>query len=343
MTNIYDKKKYYLSLAGSGDPWSVLTKVRGNLLKALHDIQTIDKLSKIFDMSEEEILVELQPMIEASLVNEENNHYRPTFFISNLDETNKVVNHTKKTGKILANTIFSRWEDIETSYNQLSISKNYLFENQAFMLVGSRILDIGLLEALSRDESLMTSAPSRPSPNKPDAKYYFYMVEGKLEHLGKYGQDDIKLPNTDWLLLNFGQGWIDNKSNDERDNFEKRCNELINSEKSQNPQKLAKQLEIPFMDEKDSRMWAETVKNYATILMKMLKDNKENLLEFYQTLGSSKYSHNSFGEFICWYVHLAYAWAIDFLAEKKVISIPSNYFSAIILHQKGSEGLLVNK
>jgi hypothetical protein len=338
--NIYEKKKLYLSMAGSGGPWKALTKERRSLLRALHDGLSLERLADIFGMSTEEILFEIKSMQKASLVKEENGRYIPTFFIASSSETQKVYSHSKSTGKMLAETLFSQWDELERSYSKLSISSSHPFKEQAFMLVGSRLLDIGLLGALSHDKSLLTPSPSRPSPGRPDSRYYFWMVEGELEHLGKYGQSDIPLPQENWYFLTFGQSWICGKRNEARKAIEEKYEEIMKSNRAENPESIAKDLNTPLLTKKDSLIWRDVTEQISDSLLNKLKAQSTELRQFFRNLKASQYAHNSFGEFFCWYIHLAYNWAIDTLIEKRVMNLPPERFSAIILYREGEEGVL---
>ena len=339
--NIYEKKKLYLSMAGSGNPWEALTKERRYILRALHDGLSLEMLAEVFSMSDEEILAEIKPMQEASLVKEENGRYVPAFFIcASISETEKVYSHSKSTGKMLAETLLSQWNGLERSYSKLSISRSYPFNEQAFLLVGSRLLDIGLLGALSRDKSLLTPAPPRPSPGRPDSRYYFWMVEGELEHLGKYGQEDMPLAQKNWYFLTFGQSWISGKRNEAREAIEKNYEKIMKANCIENPESIAKELNIPLLTKKDSLIWKDVTKKHSDSLLNELKALSTEFEQFFRTLKASQYAHNSFGEFFCWYIHLAYVWAIDALIEKGVMTIPQEHFSAIILYREGEEGLL---
>lgn len=281
-------------------------------------------------------------MVETILAKKENqNNCIPTFFIAGRSETEIIYQHSKGTGNILAEVLLSKWDDIEKIYSKLSISQIYPLKNQAFMLIGSRIFDIGLLGALSEDKTLLEPAPKRSSPEKPNARYYFWMVEGNLEHLGKYGQEAITLPWPNWYFLTFGQSWIQKDRNKVRDTFEKKCVEMINSGLLKSPESLAENLEVPFLNKDDSFLWGDLTNQLSKELLKTVKGQKDSFKEFYNTLKASTYASNSFGEFFCWYIHLAYVWAIDNLIERDLIIIPSKYFSSIIMYREGQEGLLV--
>jgi hypothetical protein len=339
-TNIYKNKKIYCSIAGSGDPWSSLTQLRRWMLLALHDGLTIERLSEVFNMSDEQIISELQPLKESNLVKVVDNKYTPDFFISNLSETKKVYSHSKSIGKALAEALLADWDQLEQSFSQLSFSKAYSLKEQGFMFVGARILDLGVLGALARDKTLLEAAPTRPSPERPDGRYYFWMVEGEPEHLGKYGQDDTDLSWTNWHLLNFGQTMIGGIVNLKRRAFEAKGANIIKSKAAESPESLAKILNVPFLSKEDSNAWAQVSRQVSGKLLNILKEKTAEFRNFYSTLKASQYANNSFGEFFCWYYHLAYAWAIDELQEREVIIIPPEHYCGLVMYREGQEGLL---
>jgi len=338
--NIYKDKKIYCSMAGSGDPWSAITGPRRPILLAMHDGLNIERLAEVFNMSVEQMISEIKPLQESNLVRRVNNSYKPCFFVANLGETKKVYSHSKSTGRMLAEALLTEWDKLERSFSELSFSKSYSLKEQGFMFVGARILDIGVLGALVRDKDLLTTAPSRPSPERPDGQYYFWMVEGEPEHLGKYGQEDTDLSWTNWHFLNFGQSVINGKLNLKRRFFEYKSAEIIKSNRSESPELLAKELNVPFLNKKDSMSWDEVSRSVSSELLKILKDKSSDFKKFYDTLKASEYTNNSFGEFFCWYYHLAFAWAIEALEEEGAIVIPPEGYSAIVLYREGQEGLL---
>ncbi len=338
--NIYKDKKIWCSMAGSGDPWSALTRPRRPILLAMHDGLNLDRLAEVFNMSVEQMISEIKPLQESTLVKVVNNRYTPDFFIANISETKKVYSHSKSIGKILAEALLKEWDKLERSFSELSSSSSYSLKEQGFMFVGARILDLGVLGALVRDKTLLTIVPSRPSPKRPDGQYYFWMVEGEPEHLGKYGQDDTDLPWAHWHLLNFGQSIINGKRNLKRRIFQYKSTEIIKSNRSESPELLAKKLNVPFLNKEDSKSWKKVSRLISSKLLKILKDKSSDFKKFYNTLKASKYTNNSFGEFFCWYYHLAYAWAIDALHERGAIIIPPERYSGIVMYREGPEGLL---
>ncbi|MCK5256156.1 MAG: hypothetical protein KAQ81_09050, partial [Deltaproteobacteria bacterium] len=137
--NIYEKKKYHLSLAGRGNPWKVITSRRKSILSALHDCLPLKKIAETFSLTLPELISEIKPMVEASLVIKKGESYYPAFLISNLNETLKIYEHSKEMGKIIAEYLSSIWEEIEKDYKQLSISQSQSFSDSSFFFIGGRI------------------------------------------------------------------------------------------------------------------------------------------------------------------------------------------------------------
>lgn len=339
-SNIYANKKIFPTMAGSGDPWSALTKKRLQIMIALHHGLNITQLAEVFNTSENQMKDEINPLIKSSLVKVENNNYFPDVLIADKNEAEKVYLYTKNIGIELSEALIADWSTLENSFSDLSISKSYTLKDQGFMLVGSRILDLGVLGVLVRDKSLLLSAPYRPSPKQPDGKYYFWIVEGAFVYLGKYGQDDTDLKWTNWHILNFGQGNINGKWNKKRNEFEEKIQAIIELDTLDTPEKFAEKLRVPFLNKDDSKIWEEVSTETSIKLFKILKNNETEIKSFYGSLRTSEYSNNSFGEFFCWFYHLVYAWAIDDLIEKEMIIIPSERYSGIVIYREGEEGLL---
>lgn len=340
--NEYQKRNLRCSMAGRGDPWSALTKERLAILMAMHDGLEIKDLADVFGMSTQQVLTQIKPLCDSHLVKEQNGRYRPDFFIANLSETKKVYKHSKRIGKKLADALATQWARVKLAYSELSLSKNYSIEDMGFILVGSRILDMNVLQALVNDRRLLTVAPARPSPTRPDGQYYFWMLECEPKHLGKYGQEDTDLRWPNWHLLNFGQTLIGKGVNRARQEFEKRSAKLTKSHRLKNPRMLAQALNIPFMHKKDSRLWEKFSREISGHLLPVLNENGADIQAFYKTLKASQHTNNAFGEFFCWYYHLVYVWAIDDLLKRGLISIPADKHSGLVMYLEGPQGLVSN-
>lgn len=337
----YNRERVHLSLAGSGDPWSVFTSLRKQILRVLHDYPELDHVSRIIGKPEDEIKREIEPLIEASLAYKENNLYRPSFLVTNEKETALVVSQADRIGSYLADKLLDQWETIIADINSLEVMERYHINDIAFFLVGGRLLDIGLLEALSTTTDLMPQAPPRPSPDRPDAHYYFYMVEGEHENLGKYGQDETKLLQTGWYYITFGRNVIDDIPNQPRADLDKKCSEILNTHNNISPDQLGVKLKIPVFNPSDAETWTNAAARYSSELLGVYGDYQKELLDLHSTLKSGEYAPNSIGEFVCWFAHVAYCSAIDTLVSAGVMKIPEHRFQAAIWYrEREGEGLL---
>jgi hypothetical protein len=234
------------------------------------------------------------------------------------------------------------WKNINNEYAKLSISQKYSIDDLSLTLIGSKLLDIALLEAFVKDKALLKPAPKRPSPKRPDAQYYFYMIEGPVEYHGQYGEDSKDLPWENWTFFTFGKNIIEGKYNEPRGKLEEKCSKLLEKDDLTNPDELATLLDVPIISKEDSLVWRKLCNKIANKILMKVKEKEEKILSFYNTLDTSKYTHNSLGEFICWYIHLAYSWAIDFLVEEKIIKMPPEKYDALIIYMEGAQGLLVS-
>jgi hypothetical protein len=256
-------------------------------------------------------------------------------------ETKIVYDHACDFSSNLADIIEEDLEDLKDSYEALSISDEFGFNETALFLVGGRIMDIKLLEKLSMGNRIMPPAPSRPSPNRPDARYYFFMVEGDVHQLGGFGQDDSNMPWKRWHYITFGQNVIDAKSNPKRAEMDARYSELIDSGDATSPEEVAKKLGIPLMTPVDSSYWENTADVYAEKLCRCFEEHEKSIKALHQGLAAGIYAPHSIGEFFCWYTHIAYAHAIELLEERGIIHIPESRFQGMIFYrERENEGML---
>ena len=311
-------------------------------MRELHDYPDLNELATHLETNPELLRAEIQPLMEASLVSESQGQYRPTFLITDDTETLRVYEHACAFGLKLANRTESNLENLKKSFTKLDLSGHFEFENLAFLFVGGRILDIKLLEKLTRGDRIMPPAPPRPSPDRPDAHYYFYMVEGEPEHLGKYGLEDMDLPWKSWHYYSFGLNLVDGSPNLEREQMEARCKEILDLSIIDNPDGLAQELDLPIIRPTDSRIWSNASNSLAEVLKQCYLEEWTSIEALHSMIKSGEYAPNSLGEFVCWYAHIAYCSAIDSLESTGVIQIPqTKYQAAIWYREQEQEGLLV--
>lgn len=329
-------------MAGSGDPWSYFKPSSKLTLRALHDGYSLVDIQRMFQTSEDDLLEKIGLLVDAGLVKKERGRYCPAFLIVDAEETTKTFYHAKRFGRIIADELTNNLEAITRGFSYLEISERHTLDELSLVLIGSKILDIALLEVLAKDRTLLRPPPKRPSPNRPDARYYFFMIDGPPDYLGKYGENSENLPWTNWTFITFGQNTIQGQKNIPRENLEARCNEMLEKHKPKTLETLAEGLHVPVLSCKDSLAWRETARNAAQQILLKIKENEDILLRFYNSLKASKYPNSNIGEFMCWYIHVAYAWAIDFLVEEKIIYMPDDKFGSLIMYSEAPEGLLAS-
>ncbi len=334
--------RLYPSMAGRGDPWPVITLQRLQIMMALHHGESVSQIAKRLNVNSSHIYAEIQPLLEYHLLEIRNQRIIPSIFIADQKEAELTYDFAQIIGNRLAQVIIQDWNGIENTFSRLSIGRDCSLKKMGFMLIGSRIIDIGVLGALVRDKTLLAPAPHRPCPLQSDARYYFWIVEGKDTHLGKYGQEDTQLRWPGWHVLNFGQSKIDGKTNRKRTELEKKIVYMAQSDQISSPQKIAEYLKIPCLNPEESEIWELICTQQSRMLLMTLKENETEIRDFYRSLKSSGYSDDSFGDFFCWFYHLVMAATIDHLEKKGVIAIPTERCCGLVMYRNGSEGLLAD-
>jgi hypothetical protein len=333
MTSTPDPEQLHVIMAGDGNPYAVLSARRRQLLFLANQNHSFNELSQLLSITREELRADIDMLRDYSLVldgSDAHEHVTPTFLIASAKQVLQVTALASEIGRELAQRLLDHWTELEEAYPNLHMSKKTSFENAAFLIVGDLILDVGLLSALAKDATLMPKAPTRPSPDRPDARYYVWMIEGKAEDLGRYGQRASALPWKSWLHITYGQYWIDGRLNEAREAHDDEAKRALESADS--PSALAAQLNIPFLNEDDTIQWGQTMEPHTQRLVDVYLSAESRLKECFHDLTTA----GVFAEFFCWLDHLAYGHAIDALAEEGVLEIPFDRFAAAIVHESAS-------
>ena len=334
----YDAGNLHAVMAGNGDPYAVLTPLRMRLLRGLHDLPVNTNLASALGLTETMLNQEVAALQAASLVSERHGRLRPNFVIADAVEAARVAAHAREAGDELAAQLALNWAAIDADYRRMAVSAEFALADIAFLLVGDRVLDVGLLDALALDRRLMRSAPLRPAPRTPDARYYFWMIEGDADYVGWYGQRTNKLAWTEWQLITFGRYQSDGMPNTARNAFEAHARAVTDANRTLNPMRLARSLQIAAVTLEDARIWAEAAAHYARRLVEVYLRSVDALRQLYAGLGAHAYAPDGFGEFFCWYDHLAYAFAIERLADNGYLQIPAEQFQAALWYEGTAKG-----
>jgi hypothetical protein len=190
------------------------------------------------------------------------------------------------------------------------------------LFVGANILDVGLLECLVQHNELMPETPRRPAPGNPDAHYYFWMIDGQPGDTGRYGQNMLPVPYAGWSFFTFGQYHIGQQFNKTRQTYETQV--LEDSEQQATPQQLADRHHLTVVHADDAALWRSVARRQSKQLLAIYIDNESSIRDVHASLRDS--DPGTFGEFVCWYDHVAYSHAIDRLEQSGMLSIPAARF-----------------
>ena len=328
----------HAGMVGVGNPYRVLTPERLPLLPALLEYPEVAGLAVALGRPAGEVCADLEALAASGIVALEGDRARPLALIVNADEIARVDSLAARAGAQLAQGVASSWPLIEALWPRLDISRRYTLAEVSFLLVGDRLLDIGLLDALADDGRLMPPAPPRGGRDDPAARYYLYVVEGDETALGQYGQRVTALPWPDWAHLTFGRYGTTVAPNRERARHDERLRAALDrADPPFDAAALARQVGLPFVDEHDSRVWSR----FAGALARDLVDGYRSLLGeltvLYDGLRAAHAGVTTFGEFFCWFDHLAYAYAIDELVASGRIVMPDGGVTAAIWHEQAGD------
>jgi hypothetical protein len=331
----FDAKKLHVAMMGSGDPRRHLTPLRKRLLRALLDDPSDLVLGRTFGLAPYELATELEPLESAGLVTRTPEGHRPALLVVAAEEVAPVVARARRSAAAQAAYLETCWLDLQGAMGELEVV-GWDPPELAFFLVGNWLLDQSLLAALARDGDLMPPAPHRPSPNDLEARYYLWLVEGRQEDLGRYGQRASALPWEGWHLVTFGEYVVNGDDNSGRMDLEARAVGIVQKGDG-SPTALARALGVPAFSQNISSIWLERTYPVAEALVGLYRAERPDLERLYSGLRASSHLRDGLGEFVCWYDHLVFAHTIDLLAERGKMVVPSSRFVAA-LWQTPTEG-----
>lgn len=260
----------------------------------------------------------------------------PNLVVATEAEAERVSAHAFGVAGGLVDAIERRWDEIETLYQSLDISRLQSFAEAGLLFVGDFVLDIGLLDALAMDGTLMPPAPVRSVGKLKPGRYYLWLIKGQPQLLGQYGQRQIDLPFPGWTLTTYGQYFVNGKPNVARQELIDRV--MSEAKLVSDPIELAARVGLSPISAADMNRWRTEISELLLDLVSAYKEAEESIRSLYAELGQGPEPERTFGEFFCWYDHLAYAHAIDRLAARARLSIPNERFAAAIVHPWSAPG-----
>lgn len=323
----------HAAMVGIGNPYRVLTPGRLPLLAGLLEHPEAAELAAALGRDEPEVRADLAALAAAGIVAREGERCRPLAMVADAAEVALVDASARRAGALLAQAVASVWPLVEAVWPRLDASRSHTLAEMSFLLVGDRLLDVGLLDALAADGRLMPPAPPRQDRDDPAARYYLCVVAGEATALGQYGQRATALPWPGWAHLTFGRYGTPTAPNRERGRHDARLRATLgDADPPDGPAALARQLGVPFVDAHDTRVWDGFARALASELVGGYYGLLPELTALFERLRVATLGATTFGEFFCWYDHLAYAHAIDALVAAGRIVLPHGAVTAAIWH-----------
>jgi hypothetical protein len=311
--------RLHLAIAGKGDPVAVRRIITPELRQALLDLHVSGTSSRADEL------------IDLGLAFRTESVAIPCIFVATEAEAERVSTHAHRVARHLAEAVESHWSKLKALYHELECSRSTAFDEAAFLFVGDFALDNGLLDVLAVDGSLMPPAPMRLLGDLNPDHYYLWLIEGPPQLLGQYGQRQIALSNSDWAITTFGQYHIGSDPNHERQALIDRAVENARDD----PRTLATRLRIPTITTNDQEIWERGIASLLADLLGVFKQSESSIRALHHELVRGFEPERTFGEFFCWYDHVAYAHAIDFLAARGHLRIPEARFTSAIVQISG--------
>ena len=323
------ERRLHAAMVGIGDPYRVLTPERLPVLAGLLEHPDVEWLADALGRPVAEARADLAALADAGIVALAGDDARPLAMIADAAEVARVDESAGRVGALLAGAVESVWPLVEAVWPRLDVSRRHTLAEMSFLLVGDRLLDVGLLDALAADGRLMPPAPPRQDRDDPAARYYLCVVEGDATALGQYGQRATRLPWTGWSHLTFGR-----YGGDARARYDERLRAVLGGARPPgDPAALAWQAGLPFVDAHDARAWDGFARALASELVGGYYGMLGELEALFDGLRVARGGATTFGEFFCWYDHLAYPHAIDALVATGRVVMPEGAVTAAIWHE----------
>lgn len=254
----------------------------------------------------------------------------PGLFVATEIEAEVVSRHAFEVAAGLAGAVEQRWNDLEALFRTLDFSRSQSLAEAGFLFVGDFVLDVGLLDALATDGTLMPPAPMRSIGELQPSRYYLWLVEGSPHLLGQYGQRQIGLPWPGWTMTTYGRYFVDGRPNAARQTLIDRV--MGEAASADGPAELAAQSALPLISPTDMNRWRGGIAELLRALVDAYKREEQAVRSLHAGLVGEADVERTFGEFFCWYDHLVYAHVIDRLVERGRFSTPAEGFTAAIVH-----------
>jgi len=267
-------------------------------LIALHYDIPVKKIAAKLNWNDETKKNNIELLMENKLLKKKDDKFIPALGIFTLDRGDLLTEKCSILAQEIADSIVSKFDEINRLHNKTDISKIYSFHDLSFFYLSNVLLDNGQINNVEK-EFLKKDRPLRNG-----SKYYLAILEKEdesiVEPYGIYG-NQVFVRNDSTIIAVYGN--TRTKLNKGWQNYQ---NKTIHSYSKEDFNIVVKAMP----------------KIYLPTLIKILNMHKEDFEKTYTELGFDE--QISFEEFFIWWYHIIYTEATGILMEQNYIKHPAN-------------------
>ncbi|MDR3047525.1 MAG: hypothetical protein LBU51_07950 [Bacteroidales bacterium] len=255
------------------------------LLFILHQNLPVSAFIEKTGFSKEKTTRMIRFLEEKNWLHKVNGFYKPTVFIANKSDGEKLYKYAEPISKAIVEEIIQELPDIKKLFSQTDIAKKQSFDVWSFFILSNVLLDNWQINNVEKEFLKQNKRPLR------HGKRYYYQISehiGERESFGIYGnqyQNGIRV-------------YGNNRNN------------------------LIEDKEQHIITDSDSEIFDKMAQHFSKRLLKVLNDNKNYAENIYK---KSEYSEEiSFEEFFIWWYHFIYSQVTDKMSEEKLLTIPES-------------------
>ena len=338
------------TIGGRGDDGLNFRPLRLKVVLCLYEGLNIDDMVERLALPESQIREAIDELENISLVKRENEKYRPDFLIITKEELQQIITKVDTSALAIAQLIENNWAQVKRIYDQLSFADIFPLERTGFHLIGSLLLESGMINLFFKDRTLMSPYPHRPRKNDPEAssrrRFYCVLLGGReyfkrlyglnaLGHIDKpriitYGQYAGNLPRSSFVrnlrrLIELSGG-RDQFVTDFLPEYHKKLNNDKYVSSISSIDSLLKDFpyRIPVYNHADMIKVNQLRSDLGTEILDYFKDNGKDIESIFRSLKGNAFS--SFSEFFYFYYHFIFAQTTNILTGRGLFSLPEYRF-----------------
>jgi hypothetical protein len=342
---------FYLGTGGYGYDGISGHEIRFKVLLCLYQGLSPKAIAERLDFPESEITKAADELVNISNARKQEGIYKPDILILTRAEARRIQAKADQSARNLAGLIERDREKVEAAYRQLSFSDIFSFKEIGFHLIGSLVLEEGMIDFFFRDRTLLPPYPHRPIKDDPEGaklRYYCWMIEGREIEEEFYGFNDpgyLDKPQ----IVNYGRYFINlprsyfnrtveklievtgGKEKFVKDFFPEYQKKLRNRRYRSSVPEIDRALKefsyrLPVYTEKDISVVQSLISELGPKILDYFKNIRSDLEQTFKEFEGSQFS--SFREFFYTYYHLVFARATNNLAERGFFFLPKYRFES---------------